>query len=63
MVTQASLEADLRALGIRPDALLTVHTSLKAVGPVAGPKTGADAMLIDARRCFDTVYAIRRAEV
>ncbi len=53
MVTQASLEADLRALGIRPDALLTVHTSLKAVGPVAGPKTGADAVLDALLHCVD----------
>lgn len=33
-------------------------------GTVIYGKAGcADAMLIDVRRCFDTVYAIRRAEV
>ena len=44
MITKQQLKDDLRAMGIRPDDTVLIHTSLKAVGEVEG---GADG-LIDA---------------
>jgi aminoglycoside 3-N-acetyltransferase len=39
-VTEADLEQDLRALGVREGGVLLVHTSLRAVGPVDGGPLG-----------------------
>ena len=52
MFTQEQLQTDLRALGIRPDSTVTVHTSLKAVGPIdpAG-KTTAEMLIAALRAC------------
>lgn len=44
MVTMEELKQQLRAMGIRPDDTVLIHTSLRAVGPV---ENGADG-LIDA---------------
>ena len=50
MYTQSQLTCDVRALGVRPDDVITVHTSLKAVGAIdAVGSTGAD-IFIDAMR-------------
>ena len=50
MYTQSQLTCDVRALGVRPDDVITVHTSLKAVGAIdAAGSTGAD-IFIDAMR-------------
>ena len=42
MVTKQQLKDDLRAMGIRPDDTVLIHTSLKAVGEVVG---GADGFI------------------
>ena len=50
MYTQSQLTCDVRALGVRRDDVITVHTSLKAVGAIdAAGSTGAD-VFIDAMR-------------
>lgn len=52
MHTKESLTRQLQALGIVPTDLLTVHTSLKAVGSIAsGKQTGADVLLDALRDC------------
>ena len=38
MYTQSQLTRDVRALGVRPDDVITVHTSLKAVAAAIWPK-------------------------
>lgn len=42
MVTKQDIFAMLEGVGIRPDDKVTIHTSLKAVGPIEG---GAEALL------------------
>lgn len=52
MHTKQTLIANIKALGIQPDDLVTCHISLKAVGPIdAGCSTGADVMLDALREC------------
>jgi len=46
MHTLSDLISDIKALGIKPDDLVTFHISLKSVGTIdAGDSTGADVML------------------
>lgn len=42
MVTKQDIFAMLEAVGVRPDDKVTIHTSLKAVGPIEG---GAETLL------------------
>lgn len=44
-MTETDLIAQIKALGIREDDTVTLHVSLKAVGAIDSPKTGADALL------------------
>ena len=50
MYTEQKLAADVRALGIRPTDLLTVHTSLKSIGPIDTAQKSSAEVLIDALR-------------
>ena len=46
MFTENDLIYDIRALGIEEGDLLTVHTSLKAIGEIDGQgKSGAEAVI------------------
>ena len=52
MFTQKELINDIRALGIKDDDLLTVHTSLKAIGEIDGQgKSGAETVIEALRSC------------
>ena len=52
MFTQKELINDIRALGIKDDDLLTVHTSLKAIGDIDGQgKSGAETVIEALRSC------------
>lgn len=45
--TRSSLAADLRRLGVGPGAVLMVHASLRAIGPVTGGATVVVQALLD----------------
>lgn len=46
MFSEKDIACDIRALGIEDGDLLTVHTSLKAIGEMAGQgKSGAEAVI------------------
>lgn len=52
MFTENDLVRDIRALGIEKDDLLTVHTSLKAIGEIDGKgKSGAHTVIDALRTC------------
>ena len=52
MFTENDLIRDIRALGIKNDDLLTVHTSLKAIGEIDGNgKSGAHTVICALRAC------------
>ncbi len=52
MHTEQSLAADIRALGVTPTDLLTVHTSLKKVGTIdTSQKSGAEVLIDALRSC------------
>lgn len=52
MFTQKELINDIRTLGIKGDDLLTVHTSLKAIGDIDGQgKSGAETVIEALRSC------------
>ena len=52
MFTQKELINDIRTLGIKDDDLLTVHTSLKAIGEIDGQgKSGAETVIEALRSC------------
>lgn len=50
--------ADLARLGVAPDALIMVHASLRAVGPVAGGASGMIAALDEAVRPGGTILMV-----
>ena len=50
MFTEKDLIRDIRKIGVEENDLLTVHTSLKAIGEVKGEISGAHTV-IDALRC------------
>jgi aminoglycoside 3-N-acetyltransferase len=52
MFTEKDLIHDIQALGIESGDLLTVHTSLKAIGEIeANGKTGAEVVIDALRFC------------
>ncbi len=54
----ARIIADLARLGVAPDALIMVHASLRAVGPVAGGAAGVIAALDGAVRPGGTILMV-----
>lgn len=59
MNSQASLQQDLRAMGIRPPDTVLIHSSMKAIGPTeGGPQGVLDALsgyLAPGLLCFPTL--------
>ncbi len=55
--TRASLATQLRALGVTPGALLVVHSSFRALGPVEGGPAAVVGALLDAVGPAGTVMA------
>ena len=52
MFTEKDLIRDIRALGIKDEDLITVHTSLKAIGEIDGEgKSGAETVISALRTC------------
>lgn len=50
MYTQNDLENDIRRLGVSSTDLLTVHTSLKAIGPIDDSQKSGAEVVLDALR-------------
>lgn len=52
MYTKHDLVEQIRALGIRSDDVVMVHTSLRSVGPIVGDATGAELYIQALRECL-----------
>lgn len=54
MYSEKDLMEDIKALGIEPEDILTIHISLKSVGEIdTREKTGAEVMISALRKCVD----------